>query len=112
LRVSTYRLRGSALIGQQSPMRLLFALLLWVIGAGIMVYGIGHALMELSSVYQGAISKPLDQPENVEKVFSQNMIRSLIIGAAGIPFLLIGTVMVRGALARKRRDSRLKRNLK
>ncbi len=93
-------------------MRLLFALLLWLVGVGIMVYGIGGAFIELSSVYQGAISNPLDQRENAEKVFSENMIRSLIIGAGGIPFLLIGTVLVRGAVARRRSDNRLKRNLK
>jgi hypothetical protein len=90
-------------------MRLLIALVLWVIGVGVMLYGIGNALLEISSLYQGAINNPLNQPDNAEKMFSERMIRMLIIGAAGIPFLIIGTIMVRSAAAARRRELRTAR---
>src|SRR5262245_49901947 len=90
-------------------MRLLIAILLWIIGVGVMLYGIGNALLEIASVYQGAIDNPLNQPDNAQKVFSDRMIRMLIIGAAGIPFLIIGTLMVRSAAAARRRELRAAR---
>lgn len=87
-------------------MRLSIALLLWTVGVGLMLYGIGSALMEIASLYQGAINSPLDQPDGAEKLLSERMIRKLIIGAAGIPFLIIGTMMVRSAAAARRRQLR------
>ena len=93
-------------------MRLLIALLLWLVGAGIMIYGIGSALLELVSLYQGALTDPLNQPEGAEKGISDRMVRNLIIGAAGIPFIIVGTFLVRsaaGARRRRMREARLAR---
>lgn len=93
-------------------MRLFIAIIFWIAGAGVMVYGLWHAIAELGAVYQGALNNPLEQPENAEKIFSENMIRSLLIAAAGIPFLVIGTIMLRFGGARRRRERRLARGAK
>ena len=84
-------------------MRILIAFLLWAVGVGIVLYGLGNALLELGSLYQGAITDPLNQPEGAEKVVSAHMVRMLIIGAAGLPFLIVGTVMIRSNAGRRRR---------
>ena len=93
-------------------MKTLFGLLLTLIGVGIVVFAIGSALMPVLKMYEGALNDPLaDGPEgNVPAT----MIKYVIIGCAGIPFVIAGKVFLilawrerirgrRDAAARRRR---------
>lgn len=76
-------------------------LLLLLAGAGVMLYGLGTALIELVGLYQGAVGDPLGQQAGVEKEVSDKMIRAVIIGAIGIPPFLIGSVLLKVTLLQK-----------
>jgi hypothetical protein len=82
-------------------MRTALGLILTVLGAGIMLYGIGAALVELIDLYQSTMADPLNQPEGGEAAVSSRMIRSLLIGAAGIPALLIGSLLLRVSILQR-----------
>jgi hypothetical protein len=83
-------------------MRLLLASLLLLLGMVVMLYGIGNALLELTSLYQGALTDPLKETPGGEKALSERMIRFLVIGLAGLPFSIIGTFMLRSRRRRRR----------
>ncbi len=87
-------------------MRFPLGIILFVFGAGVMLYGMGSALRDLSSVYQGALEKPLDTPQRDEKVVSQDMIRQLITGAAGVPFVIVGDALHAVGERRRRAERR------
>ena len=76
-------------------MRTALGLILVLIGAGVMLYGLGTALSELFGLYQGALSDPLAEPKVGEKETSKAMIRAAIIGASGIPFFIVGSVLLK-----------------
>lgn len=84
-------------------MRTILGVILSLIGAGFILYGLGNALMELSSLYQGALNDPMNQAEGAEKAISNNMIRHLTTGAIGAPFLIVGSVLLRSSAMRRRR---------
>ncbi|MBY0311791.1 MAG: hypothetical protein K2W85_06960 [Phycisphaerales bacterium] len=90
-------------------MRTLIAMVLFLAGLGVVLYGLGSALFELIGLYSSALSDPLSStgPEaNAEpaKVVGDRMWRFALIGMAGVPFLLIGSIMLSlGFWARVRR---------
>lgn len=84
-------------------MRALFGIGLSLIGAAIIVYGMWHALQELSGLYQGALNDPLGQPDGAEKAIASNMMKHVGTAMVGAPFLIAGTVLIRwGRWTRKR----------
>jgi hypothetical protein len=81
--------------------RTVIALVLFVGGLAVVLYGLGSALMELVGLYTGAINAPLDNPPGGEKGVSDRMIRGVIIGAIGVGPMLVGSAMLgMGVVAR------------
>ena len=74
--------------------RTVIAIVLFVGGLAVVLYGIGFALKEFVGMYSSAIESPLDSPEGGEKGVSERMIRYVIIGAIGIPPLMVGSAMM------------------
>lgn len=74
--------------------RTIIAAALFLIGLAIVLYGIGFALKEFVGMYSSAIDTPLDSPEGGEKGVSERMIHYVIIGAVGIPPLMVGSAMM------------------
>jgi hypothetical protein len=81
--------------------RLLLGMIFMAVGGGIMLFGMFLALRELGGLYQGVIDDPLGQPEGAEDDVQQGMIRGVIVGGVGVLPFIIGSVMVKGAIARK-----------
>lgn len=90
-------------------MRIFIGIVIALLGAGVMLYGIGNALSELAGLYQGVIDNPLGQTDNVEKTVSKDMIRMAFIGACGIPVFLLGMLIYLPARAKNRRARRAAR---
>jgi hypothetical protein len=74
--------------------RSIIALVLFVGGLAVVLYGLGSALMELFGLYSGAINAPLDNPPGGEKGVSDRMIRGVIIGAIGVGPMIVGSAML------------------
>ncbi len=83
-------------------MKKTLAWLLLLIGGGIVLVGIGTALRELGSLYADMTTDPLGQPEGREEAVVPAMFRGVLIGAAGIPILLAGSLMLMAARIRAR----------
>lgn len=88
-------------------MRMLFGLGLILIGGAVLLYGGGSAVKELVSLYSGAMTQPMEDPQGGEAGVSDRMMRGVKIGAAGAVPFVIGSVLVKSALfARALRKSR------
>ncbi len=83
-------------------MKRTLAWLLLLIGGGIVLVGIGTALRELGSLYSDIMADPLGQPEGREEAVIPAMLRGVLIGAAGVPVLLTGSIMLIAARIRAR----------
>jgi hypothetical protein len=84
----------------------LIGLLLILIGAPIMIYNGALALRPLASLYEGAMSHPLDQPVDAEAKASAAMKASAARAAIGVPFVVVGSIMTRFARRRQRQSAR------
>jgi hypothetical protein len=82
----------------------LIGLLLILIGAPIIIYNGALALRPLVSLYEGAMSHPLDQPADAETKASAAMKANATRAAIGVPFVVVGSIMTRFARRRHRRD--------
>ena len=92
-------------------MKLLFGLILMLGGGALALYGIGTALTEVIGLYESALDAPLDAPPDQEKEASEAMIRDVVIGAVGIPPLLVGSALVfAGFRARRKARRRVARS--
>jgi hypothetical protein len=81
-------------------MRLFIGILFAVVGGLVAVIGLLGALNELVGMYSSALNDALaDGPE--AKAVGANMLRWAITGAAGVPFLVIGTVLLKISLFQK-----------
>ncbi len=94
----------------------LIGLIITLIGLAIAGWGVAGALSELVGLYSGALSAPLESPtaangEVGEEAVAKSMIDSVIVGAAGVPFLAVGGVLMFIGGGRKRR-ARTRRNLR
>jgi hypothetical protein len=87
-------------------MRAVIGFMLMLIGAAIALYGVGSALLELTGLYESALTDPLGAPADQEALASRSMIRSVIIGALGIPPMIVGSYMFLGLLRARRRARR------
>lgn len=88
-------------------MRATLGVILILLGGAVMLYGFGAAVVELMGLYQGTFDDPMGQPDGMEEGVSRRMIRSVIIGAVGVPFFIIGSVLLKITLLQRlrRRDS-------
>lgn len=79
--------------------------MLLLVGAAIMLTGFFLALKELSGMYGDTLSDPMgNKAGSVEpKTVSDAMLRYVIIGAAGIPVFLVGSLMLRQSLFQRLR---------
>jgi hypothetical protein len=84
-------------------MRLLIGLFLILLGGGVMLGAVVMALLELGSLYQGALEDPLGQPMGAEQSVQTDMLRWAALGALGAAPFLIGMFLYKGAAARRRR---------
>ncbi len=84
----------------------LSSLLMLLVGMALLICGIYGGLSALAGLYQGAMAAPLDQPAGTEEAVSERMLRSVLIGAGGIPPLLLGTYFWRMDRMRARRRAR------
>lgn len=87
-------------------MRATIGFILLVLGAAIMLYGIGGALLELLGLYQHAMQAPLDGPVDQEQHVSRAMLQGVKIGVIGIPLMLAGSYMFLGVLRAKAKARR------
>lgn len=84
-------------------MKRFVGLIVALVGIGIVVVGIGMALMPLIQTYAANLRDPLGEvASQQEQGLSRSMIRGLIIGAFGVPPLLVGTIMMKRSLLRRR----------
>ncbi|MFG0282961.1 MAG: hypothetical protein ACF8R7_00935 [Phycisphaerales bacterium JB039] len=84
----------------------LSSILMLVAGLALIGYGLYAGISALGDLYQGALDAPLDQPPDAEQNTRGAMLRAALIGAAGIPALLLGKLFLARDLARKRRNKR------
>ncbi len=82
-------------------MRTLIGIVLVLIGGGIVLYGLWQALTPLFGLYQGALADPMGQPDGTEESVSASMLDAVKIGAIGLPFLIIGTVLLKISFYRR-----------
>ena len=75
-------------------MRTAIAFILFLGGMAVVLYGLGSALLELIGLYSSALNTPLDNPAGGEQGVSNRMFRYVIIGACGVPPMLVGSVML------------------
>lgn len=87
-------------------MRLTLGILFSLIGAAVAIVGLFGALSELIGLYSSALADPLaaDAPEG--KAVGAAMFRWAIIGAFGVPFLLVGSVLLKLSLFQRLRGRR------
>ncbi len=94
-------------------MKFTLGLVLTLVGLAIVLYGFGSALKGLTAIYSNAIESPLDEPSlgegsgrgdagsggtTGEKAISEKMIDSVMIGAIGLPPLIVGSVLLKWAM--------------
>ncbi len=82
-------------------MRATLGIVLVLLGAAVMLYGLGTALSELIGLYQGALTDPLAQAGNTEQDTSRRMIRAAVTGALGIPLFVVGAVLLKITLIQR-----------
>ncbi|MFM9996815.1 MAG: hypothetical protein ACKVU4_13565 [Phycisphaerales bacterium] len=87
-------------------MRTMLGLILVLLGGAVMLYGFGAAVVELMGLYQGTFDDPMGQPDGTEEGVSRRMIRSVIIGAVGVPVFIVGSVMLKITLLQRVRGRR------
>ena len=76
-------------------MRTAIGLILFFGGMALALYGLGSAILELVGLYSSTLSAPLDNPPGGgEQAVSQRMLHSAILGACGIPPMIVGSVML------------------
>ncbi len=75
--------------------------ILIVVGGLVALGGIGMALLELSSLYNGVLDKPLDQPDGFEKESSARMLKWAIAAAPGAVAVLVGKMVLGRRRARR-----------
>lgn len=81
-------------------MRLTIGIVLTLVGGVVVVVGLLGALNELVGMYSAALNDALaDGPE--AKAVGANMMWWAIVGAAGAPFLLVGSVLLKISLFQK-----------
>lgn len=87
-------------------MRLTLGILLTLVGGAVVLVGLFGALSELIGLYASAMNDPLaaDAPEG--KAVGAAMFRWAIVGAVGVPFLLVGSVLLKLSLFQRLRGRR------
>lgn len=75
-------------------MKVTIAFSLLIIGSLLVLYGIGFALYELAMLYQVNITDPLTMSGEDPKTVSGRMWRSIVIGLAGVPLMITGSVIL------------------
>lgn len=74
--------------------------ILMIVGGCVMIGGIGLAVWPMVKMYRANLEDPMGQPDGAENRVKDDMLRGVFIGAAGAPFFLVGTVMVKAAVVR------------
>ena len=82
-------------------MRTAIGLILVLAGGGLILFGIGGALMALFGLYGNAIDNAMGMSATAEQDASRAMIRSVIVGACGVPLFLVGSVLLKVTLFQK-----------
>ena len=93
-------------------MRTVIGLLLVLAGGAVIIFGIGMALMQLFGLYQSAMNNAMGMGATAEQDASRAMIRGVIVGACGVPFLIAGSVMLKVTLFQRLSGSSRASNLK
>jgi len=75
--------------------RTAIGLILVLAGGGLILFGIGGALMALFGLYGNAIDNAMGMSATAEQDASRAMIRGVIVGACGVPFLIAGSVLLK-----------------
>jgi hypothetical protein len=75
-------------------------ILLMVAGGAVIIVGIYVALSAFAGLYAGNLSDPLNQPDGAEAGVKGDMLRGVMIGAAGAPVFIVGRVLL--MVARRR----------
>jgi len=86
-----------------AAVRLLIAFILLVSGALLAAVGLSRALLQFGAMYQKVSERPLDEPDLTPEDRAEKMLWSAGLGAAGVPMILVGTIMLKTKRRRKRR---------
>lgn len=87
-------------------MRLTLGILLTIVGGAVVLVGLFGALSELIGLYSSAMNDPLaaDAPEG--RAVGAAMFRWAVVGAVGVPLLLVGSVLLKLSLFQRLRGRR------
>ena len=94
----------------QGNTTLLISLALLCIGIGVVGYGMSTGLRALHGLYSGAVTDALGQPEGTEEQVSTDILKGVVIAAAGVIPLMGGTVFFYARRARRARSKRITNN--
>ena len=87
-------------------MKMPLAVLFTFIGLAVAVYGIGGAVLEVAQMYQANLNDAMSGVEGGEEAASGRILRSAMIGAAGVPFLIIGAVLFKVAFVKQKQRAK------
>ena len=83
-------------------MKKTIALALMLIGGSVMIVGGCKAVTVLGRLYQSNLDNALEQPDGSEQAASKAMMQGAMIGAAGVPVFLTGSIMWKFSRRRNR----------
>ncbi|MEN0020179.1 MAG: hypothetical protein AAF747_04755 [Planctomycetota bacterium] len=91
-------------------MKLTLGILLSIIGGAVIVVGFGGALLEVVDLYGSALSDPMNDaggqsPLDEPKAVRNAMLRWIIIGGAGVPFSVLGALLLKKSMRQNRKRS-------
>lgn len=79
--------------------RIVFGML--IVGGLLVAVGLGRALTQFGALYGQAADDPMAEPEVSEQDRAAVMLRSAGLGAAGVPLVLVGTIMLKSERRRR-----------
>lgn len=82
-------------------MKITVAVVLLVVGGGIMGWGVLRGVSAIGTLYRGTLEHPLDQPDGFELAQRDSMLNGVKVGAIGAPPFIIGSVMLKREVRRR-----------
>lgn len=82
-------------------MRWWLGIVLTLVGAGLIVWGVVDALLPLIDYYRQNLENPMGVADGAEKDLSRTMLHALIKGGVGVVPLIAGGVILKVSLFRK-----------
>lgn len=87
-------------------MKTIVGIILAVVGAAVVLWGVFDALLPLMNYYKANVENAMGVPDGAEQQLSSTMIRAVIKGAVGVPFLIAGSVLLKVSFVQRLRRKR------